>query len=136
MVLPSTAMAQHSLQAGEIRQCLNSCPDSRDASDLKECLQPPVMLRVPSVDSKLATNVWLRCDCATAVPEHDVMGFADGGSIDNLAVMPLLRRGVRCMIVFMASATPPDATWERFAEGESTRRGSDRTGSFSDDSCS
>jgi len=53
------------------------------------------------------------------VPEHDVMGFADGGSIDNLAVMPLLRRGVRCMIVFMASATPPDDTWERFATEKS-----------------
>jgi hypothetical protein len=62
----------------------------------------------------------LRCFVQTAVPEHDVMGFADGGSIDNLAVMPLLRRGVRCMIVFMASATPPDDTWERFATGEST----------------
>jgi hypothetical protein len=46
-----------------------------------------------------------------------MMGFADGGAIDNLAVMPLLRRGVKSLIVFMAGASPPDDTWEKFADG-------------------
>lgn len=47
------------------------------------------------------------------------MGFLDGGSLDNLAVMPLLRRGVKCLVVFMGGSTPPDDTWERFATGTS-----------------
>lgn len=57
--------------------------------------------------------------CVAEVPDHGLMGFADGGTLDNLAVMPLLRRGVRCLVVFMAGATPPDDTWEKFAEGMS-----------------
>jgi hypothetical protein len=53
------------------------------------------------------------------VPEHDVMGFVDGGSLDNLAVMPLLRRGVKCLVVFMGGSTPPDDSWEVFAKEKS-----------------
>jgi hypothetical protein len=45
------------------------------------------------------------------------MGFADGGCLDNCAIMPLLRRGVKCLVVLMASSTPPDDTWELFARG-------------------
>jgi hypothetical protein len=45
------------------------------------------------------------------------MGFADGGCLDNCAIMPLLRRGVKCLVVLMASSTPPDDTWEMFAKG-------------------
>jgi hypothetical protein len=54
----------------------------------------------------------------TGVPEYGSMGFADGVPLDSLAVMPLLRRGVRCLIIFVASATHPDDSWQCFADGE------------------
>lgn len=45
------------------------------------------------------------------------MRFADGGILDNLAVMPLLRRGVKCIIVLLASPLPPDRDAATYAYG-------------------
>jgi len=51
-----------------------------------------------------------------AAPEHKELGYADGGSLDNYAIMPLLRRGVKCLIVLVSASTPPDDTWQRFRD--------------------
>jgi hypothetical protein len=55
---------------------------------------------------------------AAAAPEPKELGFADGGSLDNYAIMPLLRRGVKCLIVLVSASTPPDDTWQTFRDGE------------------
>jgi hypothetical protein len=47
-----------------------------------------------------------------------MMGFADGGALDNLAVMPLLRRRVKCLIVLAAASHAPSSGLETFAAGE------------------
>jgi len=79
----------------------------------------------PAAAQKLASTeelvYWgvLPSETTNGVPEHQTMKFADGGALDNLAIMPLLRRGVKCLIVLMASSTPPDNTWRHFANEKS-----------------
>jgi hypothetical protein len=60
------------------------------------------------------------CTTAAAVPPAKSLGFADGGALHNYAIMPLLRRGVKCLIVLVSSSTPPDDTWQRFRDGKHT----------------
>lgn len=50
------------------------------------------------------------------------MSFADGGTVDNLGISALLRRGVKCMIVCSAASAAPDDTWEKHAAGEMALR--------------
>lgn len=60
----------------------------------------------------------LRVSATAEVPVSRMMGFADGGALDNLAVMPLLRRGVKCLIVLAAASHAPGSGLDTFAEGE------------------
>ncbi|WIA39163.1 hypothetical protein OEZ86_005290 [Tetradesmus obliquus] len=44
--------------------------------------------------------------------------FADGGAVDDLAIMPLLRRGVKNIIACVATHTNPDGSMADFAKAE------------------
>lgn len=56
------------------------------------------------------------CTPPAELPDSLTMGFADGGTVDNLGISALLRRGVKAMIVMSANSTPPDDTWETYAK--------------------
>jgi hypothetical protein len=47
-----------------------------------------------------------------------VAAAAAAGAVDDLAIMPLLRRGVKNIIACVATHTNPDGTMADFAKGE------------------
>ena len=52
---------------------------------------------------------------AAGAPMAKPMGFADGGSVDNNGVMPLLRRKVEHIVICVAADQPADQDWETYA---------------------
>lgn len=52
------------------------------------------------------------------LPLSSEMKFADGGALENLGIMALLRRKVAHIVVFVASAKPTDQDWKTCATGE------------------
>ena len=53
---------------------------------------------------------------AAGAPMARQMGFADGGSVDNNGVMPLLRRKVEHIVICVAADQPADQDWETYAK--------------------
>lgn len=53
---------------------------------------------------------------AAGAPMAKQMGFADGGSVDNNGVMPLLRRKVEHIVICVAADQPADQDWETYAK--------------------
>lgn len=50
--------------------------------------------------------------------QQAMLSFVDGGAVDDLAIMPLLRRGVKNIIAAVATHTDPDGTLDQFAQCE------------------
>ena len=86
----------------DITKLINYVVNSKDAKKLLNHVE----LTESAIDSNPKMSCWSPLSSPNKVPVSQEFSFADGGCMDNYGIMPLLRRKVKKIVVFINTFSP------------------------------